>query len=219
MPLRVADMTEHHARWWDEHVQPAADRIHVRADRGWEWPKIRRRGLALGRALALTGRGHNYRALTLGIERSSTGEFVPFGNLLVVDGYPALDNPSERSVFIWYLADAPWEATQNVLPDNEIPKACASILLDVALTISFDRRYQGRVGLHAAPIVSTLRKHGPLVQLDLFTTAQIQPITGAVAVRRRLMESAVSTELEMVDLTEYGRKLAMATTPVEEVAS
>ena len=73
---------------------------------------------------------------------------VPAGLVLMSAGYPALDQPTHPSVFVWYLTSAPSQALAALGAKAKPP--LLEVLLDIAMVESEARGYGGRIGLHAA---------------------------------------------------------------------
>jgi len=142
--LMVIKMTDYHTRWWDSNVQPACDLDPGRADRGWNWPRIRLRTGLLSSVARKPARSY-----VLGIPYPPD-HIVPCGMLLQVP-CAAFDQANRNGFFIWYLADAPKSFLLQLVAPRLIPKACASILVDIAICDSFAEGFDGRIGLHAAP--------------------------------------------------------------------
>jgi hypothetical protein len=76
------------------------------------------------------------------------GDAVPAGLVLLSQGYPALDDRREHSVFLWYLTAAPMEALQNL--KVSVKPRLLETLVDIALVVSEAQGYSGKIGLHAA---------------------------------------------------------------------
>jgi hypothetical protein len=142
-------MTAKNARWWDEHVQPRIDHgAKKRADQGWNWPLYRTTTRLAGSLLL-----QKPRAVVIGSEHAAP-TFWPCIMLLVVEAYPALQDHSRNSVFVWYLSPAPADYFADVvkLTSSETPSATDLMAagMDVAITLSYNARLRGLVGLHAA---------------------------------------------------------------------
>jgi hypothetical protein len=88
----------------------------------------------------------------LGVEIAERDEFIPVGMLSVVE-YPFVVAPSQTATFVWYMTAAPPEALRELLgrPDHQLPKRLTTLVLDMAVCISFNLRHFGRACLHAAP--------------------------------------------------------------------
>jgi hypothetical protein len=76
------------------------------------------------------------------------GTAIPVGQVLVSDGFPYFPRHREPCVFLWFLAAAPKEALRaHQLPDD-LKLLCP--LVDLALQLSFQRKYSGLMALRAA---------------------------------------------------------------------
>jgi hypothetical protein len=144
--IRVTSMTLNHARWWHQYVQPWIDRsVDARADRGWRWPRIFATTQMIGNML-----GQRPVGLVAGVVQRD--EFMPVAMAMLVEAYPHLPDPSKQSVFLWYATRCPDQVMQMGLKttSDAVPKRLMEITVDMAITHSFNKRYAGRVGLHAA---------------------------------------------------------------------
>jgi hypothetical protein len=146
VPMRVTSMTLAHAQWWQSYVQPWIDQSSSpRADQGWRWPRI----FATCSLLAGALRQHP-AGLVAGIIRG--GELMPVCMALIVESYPYLPDSSKNAVFLWYATRCPDDVVQRALriPSGSLPKRLMEITVDLAVTQSFNRYTDGRIGLHAA---------------------------------------------------------------------
>lgn len=76
-------------------------------------------------------------------DKSGGARFAPVGMLFLQCGTPALHDSDKKSVFVVYIAGAP-----DTLPS---PKMVGQCLMDIALTVSFNQKFRGLLGLHASP--------------------------------------------------------------------
>lgn len=150
LEARVIQMEDYDTEWWDENVQRYIDELPFeRADKGWIWPRIlTTQALVAGLLL------QQPVAYVLEV-RKKGGHFRPAVMIMLVDDYPHLPKHELPSVFVWYLSPAPRDYFLEKLrfaaseaPDSKVLMRAG---MDVALTESYNRRLQGRVGLHAAP--------------------------------------------------------------------
>lgn len=145
-PLEVVSMRDEHARWWQDSVQPYIDASEeARADQRWRWRRI------LG-AVKLGGSivGQTPSAFMIGLKRADH-EFWPCVMMAMVESYPYLPDPAQRSVFLWYISPAPelFFLQAARFEASEVPKALMAIGMDVAITQSYNAQQHGRLGLHA----------------------------------------------------------------------
>jgi hypothetical protein len=142
MPVRVARLTHEDALFWHQQVQPEIRNLQDRLDYHWNWPQL----LAALAVFELLRRRElvGYAVLV----ENALGLAVPAGLVLLSVGYPALDSPSEDSVFVWYLTAAPSAALRFLEVANK--PILLEILVDIGMVESEGRGYQGRIGLHAA---------------------------------------------------------------------
>jgi hypothetical protein len=139
-------MTLAHARWWDRYVQPWIDRSEeTRADKGWRWPRIFATTHLIGTA---------FRQGPVGLVAGAVqgDRFMPVAMAILVESYPHLPDATLRSVFLWYATRCPDNVIQIGLQaaPELIPKRLMEITVDLAVTHSFNKLTNGRVGLHAA---------------------------------------------------------------------
>lgn len=146
VPLRVAKMGMVHAEWWDANIQPKIDRDSTRADAAWNWPLIFRATTAIAKFAR-----QDPASYVVGIELPNNG-FLPCAMIQLVQRYRDLRRPNLDAVFLWYLSDAPRSALleSRLVSDDMTPRLLGTLSLDVALTVSFNGKMNGRVGLHAA---------------------------------------------------------------------
>jgi hypothetical protein len=147
VPVRITKINSEHLNFWDSTVQPEVDKDLRRADRGWQWPKLVKRNATLVSAI-----GQKPLALAFGIERTQNDEFIPVALLLVVTNYPALHVTNKKSVFIWYMSSAPRKITESIVGSNNVPSMVCEFCIDTVITVSINRRLDGLIGLHAAPL-------------------------------------------------------------------
>lgn len=148
---RVIEMEGYDAAWWDEHVQRYIDDLPFeRADQGWIWPRIFANVTLLADLILQQPLGYVVEAFD-----DATAMFRPAVMLMLVGAYPYLLQHELGSVFVWYLSPAPrgyfigklrWGNSK--IPDS---KELMRVGMDVAITDSYNRRLNGRLGLHAAP--------------------------------------------------------------------
>ena len=146
--LRVTRMTFPHVRWWHSHVQPIIDRDPSRADRDWNWLLYVAFATLSGELLDRQPSGY-----TVGIVARKEGHIIPCALVQLMGNFPALDDHSKQSAFVWFMSTAPDEALTSIaeypIPKNRVPKQLGKIALDVAVTHSLNQRRRGRVGLYA----------------------------------------------------------------------
>lgn len=140
--VEVVPMTHALAQLWHEDCQPEIDNS-TRADRGWNWMRIRGRFHFLASALQ-----QSPEAFCLRAERDGADPWS-IGMLMLAGHYPALDDIDQDAVFAWFLAVAPHEGMVRQLGVR--PKKIGQALMDMVLTQSKLLGYGGRAGLHAAP--------------------------------------------------------------------
>lgn len=140
--IRVSPITYNDTKFWEQQIQPEIRQTPDRLDSNWNWPQLVT-WLALSEAL-------RFRKLVgyVALIQSATGLSVPAGMVLLSVGYPSLANPSQPSVFVWYLATAP----SNALTRLQVARkpALLEVLVDVGMVESEARGYGGEIGLHAA---------------------------------------------------------------------
>jgi hypothetical protein len=141
-PVQISPLTYNDTVFWHQQVQPDIHKLPDRLDEHWHWPSLLL-GLSaveLLRQRQLVG----YAALV----QNNVGLAVPAGLVLLSIGFPALDEPNEDAVFLWYLTAAP-TGTLTRLGVAAKP-ALLEVLVDIGIVESHARGYQGRLGLHAA---------------------------------------------------------------------
>lgn len=78
---------------------------------------------------------------------------IPCALVQLMGRYPALDDHSKESAYVWFLSKAPDEALTTVeghpIAEEHVPKRLGTIALDVAVTHSLNHGRQGRLGLYA----------------------------------------------------------------------
>lgn len=150
----VTPMDKAHADWWHSYIQPEirANYVGKRADVDWEWPILR--ALAATEAVGKAPRTVSALSLLLVDRREDEPRVLPCGLTLLVLGEAHLPDKRKKSVYVWYLADAPRNEFSRVtgIPQEDVPRPIASALIDVALAESFTRQQKGRAGLHADPV-------------------------------------------------------------------
>ncbi|MEA2571929.1 MAG: hypothetical protein QOI24_3930 [Acidobacteriota bacterium] len=147
-PLRVSVMSQDHAEFWDEHVQPAIDSGDAaRADRDWDWP-------SLWRLLRWLGAGLRQEPvlLTLDVELAN-GDLIPCAMFAGVRNYRFPNAPHMKSCFVWYMTAAPASVLPGLLDCDvaNVPRQLTRFCLDIGVTLSFRRGHRGRLWLHASP--------------------------------------------------------------------
>lgn len=147
VPIVVSKTTIDHAKWWHSHIQPIIDNESTRADQYWNWIIIHASSNIADRISPKKPDGY-----TVGIDID--GKFIPLGLIQLVGNFPYLINRKKKSVFVWFLTVAPYEAIAALkdvnIEENKIPKRIGSILLDIAVTHSFNISNKGRTSLHAS---------------------------------------------------------------------
>ena len=141
-PIQISPLTYNDTVFWHQQVQPDIRKLPGRLDEHWHWPS-----LLLGlSAIELLRRREliGYAALV----QNRVGLAVPAGLVLLSIGFPALDEPIEDAVFLWYLTAAP-TSTLTRLGVAAKP-SLLEVLVDIGIVESDARGYQGRLGLHAA---------------------------------------------------------------------
>ena len=139
--VRVVSLTYNDAKFWHQSFQPDIDRIRARLDYGWDWAHT---PFWLSLVEALNRREMvGYAIMMRGMRRA-----VPAGLLLLSVGYPALDEPGQRSVYLWYLATAPAKSLRRF--GVMVKPPLLEALVDIGMVESEARGYGGRVYLHAA---------------------------------------------------------------------
>ena len=146
--LRVTSMTLHHVFWWHSHVQPVIDRDPNRIDKDWNWLLYAPFTVFAGMALKKEPAGY-----VVGIVPEKGEHLIPCAMIILLGRLPALDNHKKKSAFTWFLTTAPAEALLNVkeynLTADMMPRRLGTIVLDVAITHSFNHRRKGRMALYA----------------------------------------------------------------------
>lgn len=129
------------ARAWHADVQPLVVQDR-RLDANWNWPRL----LFLTDLIErLNAREIRYLYLYLG---GPDGRVVILGQAICSIGYPALNDASVQSVFVWYLTKSPdgWLRRHGLATGVMVVEG----LLDCAITLSLAAGFEGRIGLHAA---------------------------------------------------------------------
>lgn len=178
----IVPMTDEHATWWHEQVQPIIDGNYWhwsdgegaerhRADVGWNWKRI-----------LLLARGHNFTrrvsrserayAWALLLKGANGAPGIPIGLLTVVPDYNANVMGSKQGrAFVWYLADAPKELYSTL--GLAAARGVATTLLDSAVLNRLDLCLSDVCTfLHAAP------EGGPKLLRYYKETAKMTQIQG-----------------------------------------
>ena len=101
VPIKIAKLTYNDALVWHQQIQPDIRKLPDWLDDRWHWPSLL---LTLSAVESLKGRELvGYVALI----ENSHGLDVPAGAVLLSVGFPALDQPHEKAVYLWYLTTAP----------------------------------------------------------------------------------------------------------------
>jgi hypothetical protein len=79
----------------------------------------------------------------------ASGKQLVAGMILLVEPYPFLMDHRKNAPFLWFLAAAPSEFLRQRL--NNARPSMLQALVDVGIVFSLQRKYQGRIGLHADP--------------------------------------------------------------------
>lgn len=147
IPIVVSEMTIDHAKWWHSHIQPKIDDNPERADQYWNWILISASSNIAGKFLSKGPAGYS-----VGFDLD--GNFIPCGLIQLIGKFPYLIDRKKKSVFVWFLAVAPFESLTSLKDVNisadKIPKRIGSVLLDIAVIHSFNIRNKGRTSLHAS---------------------------------------------------------------------
>lgn len=147
VPIHISRMTLQHVRWWHSTIQPVIDNMPDRADRNWNWILIAASSTFFGRFLFRRPSG-----ITIGINVDR--HFVPIALMQIVGKFPYFIDRKKKSVFIWYLAVAPFQALSKIneveIDVDRLPKRLGSIALDTAVVYSMNHLREGRTSLHAA---------------------------------------------------------------------
>lgn len=141
-PLTFEIMMLEHARFWDEHIQPAIEALPDRPDRYWHWPTMR-----WLMPLIEHSRQRRCRAL-VALLLSDAGVPIPNAMLLMAERYPSVDSDvSTKSVFVWYLTTAPTDRLEalGVRDAPALGRAC----IDAAIVTSQSLGQNGCIWLHA----------------------------------------------------------------------
>ena len=146
--LRVTRMAFSQVLWWHSHVQPIIDGDPSRADRDWNWLLYVSFATLTGELLDRQPAGY-----TVGIVVREKGHIIPCALVQLMGNFPALDDHTKRSAFVWFMSTAPAEALMSIaehpIPKSLVPKKLGKIALDVAVTHSLNQRRRGRVALYA----------------------------------------------------------------------
>ncbi len=141
--IEIVQLDKSLAVRWQSSIQPAIDEDPTRTDQGWRWPRIMATTSLVGALQRPTGLAACVQA--------QNGDYIPCAMVQVVARYPAFDDRNENCVFLWYLADAPIKALEQLLPKSCVPKMLGTVALDMAVTLSLNQGLHGRTGLHADP--------------------------------------------------------------------
>lgn len=132
---------------WSKIVQPKIAEDPRRLDREWNWQNIVRLQGKLGQLL-----GQQTNCYTINVPYGRDGqETIPGAMILVCENFPALDNHLLRSSFVWYLSTAPASVYKSCSISEDNTPDLGRICIDIATTLSFGNRNEGRLGLHADP--------------------------------------------------------------------
>jgi hypothetical protein len=145
VPVSVQELSDDHVRLWDERVQPVINQLDGRADVGWRWRRIR----AVCRWAGALQEPAGFAVVVM--NHGEALPEVPCALVQLVARLPALDDPAENAVFLWYLADASEKALGQMLEPPLVPKKLGTFGLDVAVSYSFRLLLRGRTSLHADP--------------------------------------------------------------------
>lgn len=133
------------ALYWHQnvHLPYIAKSPDFRLDRKWNWPRKVRWFNILERLL-----GRNTAFFQINV-KDALGFAFPVGQVFVSDGFLFFPGQRQASIFLWFLAAAPTTAlvAQGLPADLKLMRP----LVDVAIQFSFQRGYDGRLTLHAAP--------------------------------------------------------------------
>jgi len=105
----IRPMTMNDISWWAQHIQPAIT-LTDRPDHDWNWLRIA--GPYLSGTIKL-GR-QRFSAITLGVQHDQV--FVTCGMLLIITYASHLPEQRQRSVYVWYFADAPRDRLEQLIP-------------------------------------------------------------------------------------------------------
>ena len=133
---------------WERLIQPhifALSQKKPRLDAHWNWHRM-----FVGYELLERASARTLSLMTVSV-RSRTARQVPVGQMIISEGYPALDGSGRRSVFIWFLAGVPLDVLIKPGVDCGHPNLVLEALVDTAIQRSDELGYGGLVGLHAAP--------------------------------------------------------------------
>lgn len=139
--LAVVTLTRNRARLWHQYIQPHIASDQSRLDRKWHWPRMMP-------WLALIELLNRREVIAYAVVLPGSQNAVPVGLALMSVGFPMLDQPSDSSVFLWYLTTAPAKALAGLGVAHKPP--LLEVLLDIAMVESEAKGYGGRIGLHAA---------------------------------------------------------------------
>ena len=147
IPIVISEMTIQHAKWWQSQIQPVIDDNPDRADQYWKW-------IIISASSKLAGKVFSKRPAGYAVGFDLDGNFIPCGLIQLIGKFPYLVDRNKKSVFVWFLAVAPKESLTSLkdvnISSDKIPKRIGSILLDIAVTHSFNIRNKGRAALHAS---------------------------------------------------------------------
>jgi hypothetical protein len=142
--IRITDMSESDAAWWDARLGPWHLRIATRADRFWPWTLL----LPVCHLVQLR-KGRVCRPLVIWA-RADNGRFVRSGMSILIENYPYLDVAHlGASNFVWFMSAAdPAVLAANFAVSNA--PALGRVLLDNAIVLGQNAGFDGKIGLHAA---------------------------------------------------------------------
>jgi hypothetical protein len=175
VPVLVRATKREDTRFWDRYV-----RRHVRAcdppraDHEWRWRRILGSAGLVARVL-----GQEPTGFTLGVEYAELDAFVPCAMVFLAGRFPAVDDPSVDSVFLWFVASAPRSFLDEALPPELKPGRLGEAALDIAVTHSLNNGLDGRIGLHAD-------EAGGDTLLDWYQARGLTSLAREAPLRRRL---------------------------------
>ena len=87
--------------------------------------------------------------------------------MIEVSNYHSRDKPSQKIVYVDFIATAPWNRPSLKNPPDY--KGVGSILLEFSRQKSFELGYEGRVGLHALPQAEQFYKKKGMISFGIDT--------------------------------------------------
>lgn len=152
VPLAVEPLQREHLDFWHTYIQPFISLLgpSQRVDHDWNWYTI----TSIARSL-ITVR-QQPAAYALIHYHPTYNTKIVCGIIQLVRKYIYLPDraqpePTRPAGFLWKCATAPALSLSPYFSDADMPKRLAQLCIDVAVTVSEQDGYQGRICLHADP--------------------------------------------------------------------